>query len=141
MPSLPILPKMPMGAAADEAAGVPDSINLPPLPMPPPGAAGATPPPALPPAMPPMPMTPPPMGPQSMAPASMMTPPAPVDPSQVQVRTQADGTIVGFVLAPDGTEQIVGLHPPFKIHTPKATKGDKGAPQMDFSRAAMPQMQ
>jgi hypothetical protein len=135
---LPLPPtSMPMKVAADDASGAPP-LNLPPLPMPP---EGAMPPPSAPPAMPPLPSAPAPMPPNPMppmgaGPAPMAPMPGPIDPSAIQTRTQDDGTIVGYVPLPDGSEHIVGVHPPFKL--PKGQKPAAGAPPMDLSRAALP---
>jgi hypothetical protein len=118
---------MPMKVAADDAAGAPP-ITLPNLPLPP---ASAAPPPSMPPAMPAMPMLPPAAAP--MVPA----PKPPITHDQIQTRTQDDGTIVGFIPNPDGSEHIVGVHPPFKL--PKGQKPGAGAPMPDLSRAAIPQ--
>lgn len=140
--TMSLLPMMPMKVAADDASGAPQT-PLPPIPMPPPGAM---PPPSVPPAMPPPPMMPPAAGPAPMGPGPMGPPPqspmqmGPIDPKSIQTRTQDDGTIVGFVPLPDGSEHIVGVHPPFKL--PKGQKpgaAGQGAPPMDLSRAALPQ--
>jgi hypothetical protein len=136
MPSLPMLPRMPMSiAAADTMGAAPEP--LPPIPMPP---AGATPPPAMPPPSLPTPMAPDTMLPQGAQPAPEQSPAAPY-----QVRTQPDGSIVGYIPSPDGNpanDIIVGVHKPFNLPKPKVgPQGAQGAPQMDFSRAAMPPMQ
>lgn len=128
------LPQMPMKTAADEAAGAPP-LDLPPL---------SAPPGAMPPAMPPPPMMPP-----AAAPMPAMPPPMPAapmlpqfGPEHVQTRTQDDGTVVGFIPLPDGSEHIIGVMPPFKLPKPQKKEGQgQGQPMPDMSRAALPPMQ
>lgn len=62
----------------------------------------------------------------------------PIGAHDIQTRTQDDGTIVGFVPLPDGSEHIVGVHPPFKLPKGQKPAAGQAAPPMDLSRAALP---